>query len=75
METDESQHQIQDFAKEEGVVVPQVLTFDLFKQLSIGFNVFSEIQNGLFSNFQDVLKDYLRFVMLCYHSSFRVDFR
>ena len=30
-----------------------------------------------FSIFQDLLKDYLdlRFVMLCYHSSFRVDFR
>ena len=41
METDESQHQVQDFAKEEGVVVPQVLTFDLFKQLSIRFDVFS----------------------------------
>ena len=52
METDESQHQIQDFAKEEGVVVPQVLTFDLFKQLSIGFNVFSEIQNALVSFFK-----------------------
>ena len=47
MKTDKSQHQIQDFAKEEGVVVPQVLTFDLFKQLSIGFNVFTEIQNVL----------------------------
>ena len=52
METYKSQHQIQDFAKEEGVVVPQVLTFDLFKQLSIGFNVFSEIQNALVSFFK-----------------------
>lgn len=49
MKTDKSQHQIQDFAKEEGVVVPQVLAFDLFKQLSIGFNVFTEIQNALVS--------------------------
>ena len=48
MKTDKSQHQIQDFAKEEGVVVPQVLTFDLFKQLSVGFNVIPEIVSKVF---------------------------
>ena len=74
METDESQHQVQDFAKEEGVVVPQVLTFDLFKQLSIRFDVFSREIRTLKIIFQYFFT-YLRFVMLCYHSSFRVDFR
>ena len=48
MKADKSQHQIQDFAEEEGVVVPQVLTFDLFKQLSVGFNVISEIVSKVF---------------------------
>ena len=48
MKADKSQHQIQDFAKEEGVVVPQVLTFDLFKQLSVGFNVIPEIVSKVF---------------------------
>ena len=39
MKTDKGQEQIQNFAEEKGVEVPQILTFDFFKQISVVFNV------------------------------------
>lgn len=39
MKTDKGQEQIQNFAEEKRVKVPQILTFDFFKQISVVFNV------------------------------------